>query len=317
MSIATVSRALNHTATVAPHTLERIKRTVQALNYVPNGAAKQLAKGRSAVFGFAIPHMRDDFFLPLLAGVERGAHEEGYELLIHTVPPRRGGDTPPLCSPLNEHNTAGLIVFPGSLSDADMRRLGALGFPLVALYQPLLQEARATTVTFENRRSAYELVRHLITQHDRRHIAYLRGTEQQRDSLEREEGYCDALREVGLEPLIGQGDYHEARARETVLAWLADGIPLDAIFTGSDEAAIGTLEALREGSVRVPEEMAVVGFDDLRVVRHLSPPLTTVRVPVEAAGYLAASLLIRCIRGEVVSDTVLPTELVIRASCGC
>ncbi len=316
VSIATVSRALNQTALVLPNTRERIEHAVRHLNYAPNSAAKQLAGHARVTLGFAIPHMRGDFFLPLLEGIERGAHEAGYSLLIHTAPLK---DEAPLlrANPVNEHSTDGLIIFPGSLSDAELSRLAALDFPLVSLYQPAHGYERAPVVTFENRESSYALVKHLITEHGRKRIAYLCGPEHQRDSLEREAGYRDALAEAGLEPILGRGDYHERCAFETVSGWFSAGTNLDAIFTGSDEAAVGTLEALRHAGVRVPEDVAVVGFDDLRLARHLTPPLTTVRVSIGEGGYAAAHVLIKLIRGEVVENTVLPTELVVRASCGC
>lgn len=317
MSIATVSRALNQTAFVLPTTLERIEAAIRVHHYVPNGAAKQLAGGQSTTLGFAIPHMRGDFFLPLLEGVERGAHEEGYGLLIHTVPASSAAVRSPSSSPINEHNTDGLIIFPGSLSDSELVRLQAQRFPLVSLYQTAKAYREAPVITFENRQSAYQLVRHLVTVHGRKQIAYLYGPEQQHDSREREAGYREALAEASLEPILGRGDYHETRAFQTVSKWCANECLVDAIFTGSDEAAMGTLEALRQAGKRVPEDIAVVGFDDLRLARHLAPPLTTVQVPIEEGGYAAAKALVRLIRGEVVADTVLPTELVLRASCGC
>lgn len=316
VSIATVSRALNGTAVVSTDTLERIEQAVHLLHYVPNTAAKQLAGRERLTLGFAIPHMRGDFFLPLLEGVERGAHEAGYGLLIHTVPQTSSASRPSL-NPVNEHSTDGLIIFPGSLSPTELTRLSALKFPLVSLYQAAEGYPEAPVVTFENRRSAYQLVRHLIEVHGRKRIAFLRGPGQQKDSLEREAGYCDALAEAGLTPLTGQGDYHEQCAFATVRDWLEADIPFDAIFSGSDEAAVGALAALRQAEIPLPQQVAVVGFDDLRLARHMSPPLTTVRLPIGDGGYLAAKTLVALIRKEVVTDTVLPTDLVIRTSCGC
>ncbi len=316
VSSATVSRALNQTTFVSPEVLERIEDAVKRLNYAPNSAAKQLASGKRMTLGFAVPHMRGDFFLPLLEGVEQGAHRAGYGLLIHTLP-HTNKPTSLLTSPVNEHSTDGIIVFPGSLNPSELSRLAALQFPLVSLYQTALGYEQAPFINFENRASAYNLVKHLITEHGYQHIAYLRGPELQKDSLEREAGYESALIEAGLAPIVGYGDYNERRAYETVFAWFSAKNSIDAIFTGSDEAAVGTLQALRQLELRVPEDVAVVGFDDLRLAQHLAPPLTTVRVPITEGGYAAVRALLGLIRGEVVSNTVLATELVIRASCGC
>lgn len=103
-----------------------------------------------------------------------------------------------------------------------------------------------------------------------------------------------------------------------IYQWLADGVQIDAIFTGDDESATGVIAALRQAGLRVPEDIAIVGFDDVPLSRHLTPPLTTVRAPIETVGYEAARQLISLIRTGVAESLVLlPTELVIRRSCGC
>ena len=162
---------------------------------------------------------------------------------------------------------------------------------------------------------------HLIDVHGCRRIAFLRGPEGNEDSEWRERGYLQALANHGIafDPaLVGNGGYDEDLAQGVVQAWLQDGLSLDAIFAGDDDAALGALAALRRAGVRVPQDVAVVGFDDVTLSRHVMPPLTTVRSPIEQVGRQAVLQLVKCIHNEPVEPvTLLRTELVIRQSCGC
>ena len=142
-----------------------------------------------------------------------------------------------------------------------------------------------------------------------------------RTSLWREAGYREALRahDIPFDPsLVGVGMFDDVDGQAAVEAWLQQGLDFDAIFAGDDEAASGSILALRRAGKRVPEDVAVAGFDDVPFARMMVPPLTTVRAPIETAGTIGARLLINLIHlGEAQTVTRLPTELVIRQSCGC
>jgi len=179
-------------------------------------------------------------------------------------------------------------------------------------------------VTVENKAASYRLVEHLIVTHGRRTIGFLRGPHSQEDSYWRELGYRQALDAHGLpfDPaLVAPGEFNRVVAHASVDAWLADptaGNRLDAIFAGDDESAVGVLAALHSAGKRVPEDVAVVGFDDQTLAAYLAPPLTTVRAPTEEVGRQAARQLINLIRtGQADRLTLLPTDLVLRRSCGC
>ncbi len=319
VSIATVSRVLNGTAPVVPETAERIRTAIDELHYVPRAAARILASRRTHTLGLLLPEIGREFFLPLLRGIEREARRVGYDLLIQTT------ESPDAARPslggLGEHNTDGLIIFTGSVEDAELFRLYQNGFPVVLLHQAPPGGAEIPLITVENKSGAERLVEHLIEVHGCRHIAFLRGPEGNDDSEWRERGYRHALETHGLEfdpALVATGGYDEELAQTAVQQWLIDGVEIDAIFAGDDDASSGVLAALHSAGKRVPQDMAVVGFDDQAISRYLTPPLTTVHSPLEQVGEQAVIQLIRSIRGQPVNPiTLLKTELVIRRSCGC
>jgi DNA-binding LacI/PurR family transcriptional regulator len=176
-------------------------------------------------------------------------------------------------------------------------------------------------VTVENKAASRKLIDHLIEVHQRRRIVFLRGPEKHEDSYWRETGYRESLEahHLSIDPaLIGIGQFDRVAARNEMKRLIANGIPFDAVFAADDESAIGVLEALKESDRLVPERVAVVGFDDQPLSAFLTPPLTTVRAPTEEVGREAARQLISLIQtGTAQPLVLLPTEMIIRQSCGC
>jgi LacI family transcriptional regulator len=320
VSTATVSRVINQTASVAEETAARVRAAITELDYVPHAAARGLASRKTHTLGLLVPLITTDFFAPTLRGVEAGAREAGYDLLIYSS--RRGvRPTEGFHHPLGEHNTDGLVVFLNSLKDAEITRLHGRGFPMVLLHQAPPESLDVPYVTFDNTAGARELVDHLIEVHNCRRIAFLRGPAFAHDSRWREAGYRESLdaHDIPFDPaLVGFGGYDSEHAKATVRKWLAEGLEVDAIFGGDDEAALGAIAALSQAGRQVPEDVAVVGFDDVNLARHLTPPLTTVRAPIEEAGREAVRQLVCLVHDEHADPLVqLPTRLVIRRSCGC
>ena len=319
VSIATVSRVLNGTAPVADETAERVRLAIAGLNYVPRAAARVLASRRTNMIGLLLPEIGGAFFQLMLRGVEAGVREAGFDLLIHATHMVHDGVAPR--RPLGEHNTDGLILFTDSVDLDEVQRLHRIGHPAVLMHRSSPHGMQIPVVTVENKNGAYQAVWHLIQVHGRHRIAFLRGIQDQEDAIWRERGYREALRNAGVpfDPdLIGQGDFDSHRAEQTVKTWLAEGVNFDAIFAADDESASGALAALRAAGKRVPEDVPVVGFDDVTFARFLVPPLTTVRAPIEQVGREAVHQLVNLIRtGNADSQTLLSTELIIRESCGC
>ncbi len=319
VSISTVSRVINRTVPVSDEIASRVEAALRELNYVPRVAARNLATRRTNTIGVLLSDMLGDFFQPLLTGIETVARESGLEMLISMTGVTRPQDQ--RVRPFGLHNTDGLLIFSGSLTAEGIAQAHATGLPLVLIHQSSPEGLNIPCVTVENKAASRKIIEHLIVTHQRRRIVLLSGPDDNEDAHWRELGYREALaaHNLAVDPqLIGAGDFEREIARATIERMLAAGVSFDAIFTGDDEAAVGALMALEARGVRVPEDVAVVGFDDQRLATILHPPLTTVRAPTEQVGQEAARQLIKLIRtGSANLLTLLPTELVFRHSCGC
>jgi LacI family transcriptional regulator len=314
VSISTVSRVINQTAPVSEETAKNVRQAIEELNYVPHTPARQLASRRTNMLGLLLEEISRDFFPPLLHGIETGAREAGYSLLIASTQGPNGAGV------LGEHNTDGVIIFADALNERQLRQLHATGCPIALLLQTSPKDLSVPCVVFENQSSARAMTEHLIATCGYTRIAFLRGPEGNEDSYLREQGYREALKAHGIPfipELVAVGGFDEQEAQVAVDQWLVDGVEMDAIFAGDDESAIGAIIALKRAGLRVPEDVGVVGFDDIPMARYVTPPLATVRAPIERAGYEAARQLVNLIEhGSAEPLIQLPTELVIRASCG-
>jgi len=317
VSIATVSRVLNGTTPVEPAKAERVRLAVDTLQFVPRTAARMLASRKTNTIGLLFSEIRGAFFPLLLKGVEAEVHSAGYELLIYSIQ----GDHPIKRKPLGEHNTDGLLVFTSSLEAGELRRLRDMNFPLVLMHQSSPNGIDIPIITIENKDGAEMLVSHLIEKHNRRRIVYLQGPDGHEDSLWRERGYREALESHGISfdpALVISGQFDEEQAFVAMQGLLVDGVEFDAVFSGDDDSAIGVYRALKMAGRLIPDEVAVVGFDDVSFARYISPALTTIRAPIEEVGREAVCQLIRLLNGQQAETlTLMPTELVIRESCGC
>ncbi len=317
VSVATVSRIINETGPVAAETVARVQQAMDDLKYIPKAAARNLSNRKTDTIGLLFTDIHGDFFAPLLSGIESTARAAGYDLLISTA----GRGSARLDLPVGPHNTDGLLVFANSVGEMALRRYFELGFPMVLVHQSPPEGMEIPAVTVENKAASRKIVTHLIERHGRRRIVLLQGPADQEDSHWREIGYRQALASCGIaldEGLIAPGDFDRNVATASITRLLQEGIPFDAVFSGDDEAAVGVLAALSAAGVKVPEEVAVAGFDDQRLSAYLNPPLTTVRAPTEQVGCAAAEQLIRLIRtGEAEPLILLSTDLIVRRSCGC
>jgi LacI family transcriptional regulator len=320
VSVATVSRYLNQNAPVSDELAQRIQQVMDELDYVPQAAARHLAMQKTNAIGLLLTNMHNQFFAPLLSGIEEVVRQHEYNLLVATCRPTAQVQRP---LPLGTQNTDGLLVFADSLDEAEIRQFHDRGFPVVLIHRTPVQGIDIPFVTVENKAATYQLVEHLITAHGRRQIILMRGPHQQEDSYWREVGYKTALADNQIEfdeKLVLQGDFEREIAYASLRTFLADpGHPsFDAVFAGDDDAAVGVYDALKEAGLRIPEDVSVVGFDDSRMSPFLSPPLTTVSAPTEEVGRSAAQQLFCLLEGQAVrQETLHPTKIVIRRSCGC
>ncbi len=317
VSTATVSRVVNKSGRVSDEAAAKVYAAIEVLNYKPSAAARGLASHRTNAIGLLIDEIGGEFFQPMLRGIEIMARESRMDLLISST----GGidkTSPPY--PLGENNTDGLIVFANSLPQEELVRLQKIGFPLVLLHRSPPFGLDIPCVTVENKEGARRMVNYLIEQRGYRRIAFLTGPSSHEDAYWRKIGYQEALaaHTIPLDPtLMLWGGFDEQEAHASIANWLKNGLNAEVIFAADDDSAMGAMAALKEAGLRIPEDIAVVGFDDIRLAAYLDPPLTTVRAPIEHAARIAVEQLVKVIRGEEVEAmTLLPTELVIRRSCG-
>ena len=320
VSVATVSRYINQNTPVSPEVVERLDKVMSELRYVPHAAARHLASRTTRVVGLLLSNLHNDFFVPLLNGVEAVIRQKGYNLIVATYHASSRNQMNP---PIGPHNTDGLLVFSDGLLDEDLANLNASGFPMVLVHRTPPPHLAIPSVTVENIEITCKLVDHLINVHGKRRIMFLRGPIHQEDSIKREMGYKSALQSNGIpldEKLILDGDFERDIAYQVMDKFLADEkrVAFDAVFTGDDDAAIGVLKALHKHNFRIPEDIAVIGFDDLGFAPFLNPSLTTVRAPTEAVGRIATERLFGLLENQSSEEVViLPTEIIFRRSCGC
>ncbi|MBK8432838.1 MAG: LacI family DNA-binding transcriptional regulator [Chloroflexi bacterium] len=319
VSTATVSRLLNGTSAVAEETASRIYEAIEQLHYVAHAAARGLASQKHHTIGVIVPDTSSYFVASLLRGITEALLDSQYDTLIFVTPTQVSIQSGrPL--PLGEHNTDGLIVFNQLVSDDTLRLLERRGLPLVLLFREPPDESHIPCINFENYQAAYELTEHLIVNCGRRRIAFLRGLANFPDSQWRENGYRQAQLDHGITPdesLIAVGGFRVQLAEQVVQEWMAEGREMDAIFAADDNMAMGAIKALRQAGKSVPDDIAVVGFNDDLPSRYLSPALTTVYAPAEEVGRSAANTLLALMDGQPIHEAiVLPTHLIIRQSCG-
>lgn len=315
--MATISRLINQTGQVSPDTAERVRAAMETLQFAPHPAARSLATNRTNTIGLVLNEIGGDFFTPLLEGVLNTTAAEGYNLLIFT------SNQPQYAhhKMLGPMYTDGLLIFLDSLDTAELEKMHNSGHPIVLIHQSSPVALDLPTVTIENKAASRRLVSHLIEEHARRRIVFLRGPHGNEDSAWREAGYREALESHNLkitEDLISIGGFDRFTAQQSIRNLIHQGIRFDAVFAGDDDAAIGALQALKDAGLDVPSRVSVVGFDDQRLAPFLSPPLTTVHAPTDQVGILAVQQLVKLIHHEPIEKvTLLPTTLVIRYSCGC
>jgi len=324
VSRTTVSLVLNEVSGVriSPETRQRIIEVARRLNYYPDAAARTLVSGRTRTLGFVLCQSPDriftDAFLPeVLRGVGDAVQENGFRVLIHSVEDVVAPET--YIGLVREKQTDGIILSGPRSDDQQLTRLRAEGFPIVLLGQ--LPGSGIPFVDVDNVDAARQAVEHLIELEHRRIGIITNAPLEYTAARDRLAGYRRALEEAGLgyvEELVCYGDFREPSGHTAMNQLLDLAQAPTAVFVASDLVAFGALVAIKERGLSVPDDVALVGFDDVRLAHYVNPPLTTVRLPAYGLGYRAAMLLTKLIVGESVEEQeiLLQTELVVRQSCG-
>jgi LacI family transcriptional regulator len=344
VSKATVSRVLNHNPSVDPVLCERVRRVVQEYDFVPNVTATGLAGGRTRLIGVLTPPLSWPAIPEIMGGVAEYIEQTTYEIVLYSINFERN-HSDILDRILAMRMVSGLLaIFPGKLSQHLASRYQQ-GLSLVMI-DDQEEPGHIPWVGIDNFASAYKATRYLL-ELGHRHIAHVMGPETYFCAVERYQGYCQALQDAGVTPdpeLLLRGSFDTVSGRQcaTMLFSRDRSSWPGAIFAGNDQMAYGVLEVAEQQGIRVPEDIAVLGFDDNMLSAHMRPPLTTVRQPFPEMGYKAVEMLLTMIdpdhrtskayRDECApqesppgpEDTAsdhpvriqLPTSLVVRASSG-
>jgi LacI family transcriptional regulator len=319
VSVATVSRYINHNTPVSDEVAKRIRQVMDELDYTPLLAARYLATRKTGTVGLLSFTVEYGFFGPLVSGLEEVLKENGYSLLIATFPTELG---PKVAPPIGPHNTDGVVVFSNTLSEERLAEWYKMQFPVVLVHRTAPASIPIPCVNVENKAVSHRIVDHLIEVHGRRHIIFVRAPGYQEDAHCRELGYKAALKahSIAYDPkLIIGGKYDRRVAHQAMVNFLSNNPPyFDAVFAGDDDLAVSVVSALQGAGLNVPGDVAVVGFDDQRFASLMVPPLTTIHAPTEEVGRVAGQQLLRLLQGQPADqETILPTNVIIRQSCGC
>ena len=323
VSIGTVSRALNGYTDVNPETRERIMRLAQELDYTPAAAARSLVTQRSQMIGVFLetgeghPDLQHPFFHEVLGALKGRIGAGGYDLLLFASERPGNGYGPHSYLKRASHHAVEAVAMMGvDPSDDEVRRLVRSDLPCVGVDVDL-QGPATRTVMSDNVAGARTAVEHLHALGHRR-IATITGMLESRPGMDRLRGYRAAVQDLGLgyrDEYVAYGDFYAESGLAAAVAMLALPDPPTAIFAASDLMALGVVRAASEAGLRVPGDLSVVGFDDIQLAPHVTPPLTTVRQDKAGLGAAAGDALIELIDGAGDTGVVtLPVELVARGS---
>jgi LacI family transcriptional regulator len=333
VSIASVSRVLNGRGNPLPETRERVQQAVAELGFIPDGAARALSARLKEVIGVVIRRPTgtvatggifqdedESLQFPDLInrGIEVAAQHRDYNLLVSWVDVDDHDHTRRVFALARKSD--GLILHDQVLDAGQLEQLSRQ-VPVVTLAG--VATPATSNVSGDNLTGMAELARHLVTGHGYRTLAYLGGHPDSPDNLARQAAFRDAVAQAGgtfAEGPEWQGNYCAAGGARVIGRVLASDVPLPrAIACANDQTALGVIYALRQHGVDVPGDVAVTGFDDIPMARHLRPQLTTVRQPIQEMGATAFEVLHSMISAAEPAqrDIVLPTQLIPRESCGC
>jgi LacI family transcriptional regulator len=321
VSIATVSRVQRGSAPVTDGTRRRVETAIAELRYRPSRLARGLAERRHGTVGIVFPDLSGPYFSAVIDGFESASDNDDRGVLILSTHGREAA-----ADRVRDLAAAvdGLAIFGRTVPDETIAELRSSGLPVVLLARPAV--ASADAVRAENRTAAEAITAHLLDVHGHRRIAFLGDPDSSPDGAERWEGFVAAHRQRDVAEPAGpvRSSYREQEGYVAARAALDQPAARPtALLCANDEIALGAYAAAQEAGLRIGADVAVTGWDDIGLARHLSPPLTTVRQPMRELGALAARTLKERIAelsagsGVAPLRRVLATRLVVRESCGC
>ena len=321
----TVSRVINGVEHVEPQTLARVEQAIKDLGYMPNQAARVLKGHRTRTIGFVIPSIADSFFsncAEVLQGIARS-----HDFLVIVLTTQNEANTErDAVNILMQHRVDGIVIAPADSKSESLRKLlERISFPIVALDRPILGSL-VPSVIADNFHGAQHATKHLID-HGYRRIACLTGETNLYTIGERIRGYQDAMNAAGLDAML-ETSVHDYKSAENVIKKLFKSRDRpEAIFTLKNSATIDAFQAIQRLGISIPDDVALVGYDDFQLADTVRPAITVVEQPIYDLGHAAAELLFQRVLGlsstgtmslsELTQQVLLKTRLIQRSSCGC
>lgn len=314
VSSSTVSRYLSGANPVAPDKAEAIERAIRELNYRPNLVARGLATGRTMTVGVLTQELLSSFFSETMHGVEDGLAAHNYEAVYASGHWESAREERHLNSMVGR-GVDGVILIQPSIQKEVIEHFAQFKPIVVVGYQ--MDNARVPSLVFDQYQGAKLAMEHLLSLGHRR-IAFIAGPQSRSDADERKRAYVDALASVGIgyDPaLVESGGYVQAGGLEAMNKLLDKELAITAVFAANDDSAYGAILALHRRGLRVPEDVSVVGFDDVHHSAYLVPPLTTVRQPLRQLGLETANAMVELIGGAQPKPVLTHSlDLIVRES---
>jgi DNA-binding LacI/PurR family transcriptional regulator len=318
VSYQTVSRVINDKGEIRAETRARVLAVIRELGYRPNATARSMVRGHTCTLGCISPNLTDYTFASIIEGAQAEARRQGYFILTGSAPVE--SEVKPLLEEMLGRRVDGLLVLNPRV-DGRFRYFLPLieqGMPVVYL-KNTSDGTPVSSVCCNDREGGYQATRYLI---GLGHIAIatILGPNNDENAIERSNGYRQALAEAGLgvnPELTARGDWSAISGYQATQGLLGAGRPVSAIFAQNDTMAIGAIRALREAGCRVPDDVSVIGYDDIPLASYFDPPLTTLRQPMEEFGRRAAQLLVGTIQNPGCSpeQVWIQARLIERQSC--
>lgn len=318
VSKATVSRVINNNPQgVGEETRARVLKTIQQLNYRPNALARSVATSRSGMMGVVVPDVSNFFYPKLIRGITDCMDTEGYSVIVANsdYDPKREAEQ--LLSMVDKRVDA-IMLCSGVSNKEFLTRFRKYHIPMGLVGRTFDSSLSDVSISSDNVKGAMKSVEYLLHSGNRR-IVYVEGNHNVSGAGQRMEGYRKALTEAGIpvrEELILHGEYSIDYGREAVIQLLKSKVQFDAIMTGSDLIAIGIVFQLLQSGVRVPDDVEVLGYDNIELASVINPPLSTISKPHYDMARHVAKQLLKVIQGEPVplAHTVVEPHLVLRAT---
>jgi LacI family transcriptional regulator len=317
VSATTVSHVLNGTRRVEPETARRVLDAVAEMGYRPNAVARSMRHKQTYTVGIVQPDISNPFFADLARALEDAMFANGYSAIFCNSD-RDADKEARYLEVLLSKQVDGLLLISAADASDRVRAIAQQGFPMVVVDREL-EGLRVSTVMVDNESGGLLAGRYLVGLGHRR-LAVIGGPDRLRPSARRLDGFRTALAEVGLDVAAGsviQGDFRAESGHDAMRRLLASDTPPEAVFAENDMMAIGAIRAVQEAGRRVPEDISIMGFDDIVMGQAIDPTLTTVAQPIDDITTHAVRLLFDRLRdpdGEP-EQVMLPVELIVRGSC--